>query len=152
MSFALPHGDQLINLLIDDHDKIESLKQKSEKFVSITLTKRQLCDLEMLINGAMSPLSGYMDQATYNSVIENGRLADNLLWPIPIVLDVDEKTAKSIKSGDQIALRDTEGFMPAVLMVSDIWKADKLVEAESIYGTQSSLHPGVDYLLNQRQD
>lgn len=152
MSLTLPHGDQLINLLIDDHDKIEDLKEESEKFVSITLTKRQLCDLEMLINGAMSPLSGYMDQATYNSVIENGRLADNLLWPIPIVLDVDEKTANSIQSGDQIALRDTEGFMPAVLTVSDIWKADKTVEAESIYGTQSSLHPGVDYLLNQSQE
>lgn len=152
MSFTLPHGDQLINLLLDDHDKIENLKEESEKFVSITLTKRQLCDLEMLINGAMSPLNGYMDQATYNSVIENGRLADNLLWPIPIVLDVDEKTANSIQSGDQIALRDTEGFMPAVLTVSDIWKADKHIEAESIYGTQSSLHPGVDYLLNQSQE
>ena len=152
MSYTLPHGKQLINLLIDDHDKIEGLKEESEKFVSITLTKRQLCDLEMLINGAMSPLSGYMDQTTYNSVIENGRLADNLLWPIPIVLDVDKKTANSIQNGDQIALRDTEGFMPAVLTVSDIWKADKKVEAESIYSTQSSLHPGVDYLLNQSQE
>ena len=84
----------------------------------------------------------------FEAVLDEMRLANGLPWPIPIVLDVDEQTAKTIKAGDQIALRDTEGFMPAVLTVSDIWKADKLLEAESIYDTQSTLHPGVDYLLN----
>ena len=149
MSFSEPHGNKLVNLLINDSERVEILKQESEKFSSITLNKRQLCDLEMLINGALSPLSGYMDKNTYDSVIQSSRLPDNLLWPIPIVLDVDEKTAKNIQAGDQIALRDTEGFMPAVLTVSDIWKADKELEAESVYDTKSTLHPGVDYLLNQ---
>lgn len=149
MSCATPHGNQLINLLINNDDKIESLKDQSEQFVSITLTRRQLCDLEMLINGALSPLTGYMDKNTYDSVIQNSRLPDNLLWPIPIVLDIDSKTAENIQAGDKIALRDTEGFMPAVLTVTDIWKADKQLEAESIYSTNSTLHPGVDYLLNQ---
>ena len=152
MSLASPHGEHLINLLIEDKQQVENIKDQSQQFTSITLTKRQLCDLEMLINGALSPLSGYMDKATYDSVIQHSRLPDNSLWPIPIVLDVDEQTAKNIKAGDQIALRDTEGFMPAVLTVSDIWKADKLLEAESIYDTQSTLHPGVDYLLNQCHD
>lgn len=144
----MPHGDHLVDLLIEK-DRIEELKQQSEHFISITLTKRQLCDLEMLINGGLSPLTGYMDKNTYDTVVESGRLPNNLLWPIPIVLDIDSSLAKKLKPGDKVALRDTEGFMPAVLTVSDIWQADKKREAESIYGTTSELHPGVDYLLKQ---
>ncbi len=144
----MPHGNHLVNLLID-RDKAEDLKQLSEQYSSITLNKRQLCDLEMLLNGALSPLTGYMDQSTYNSVIQTARLPNNLLWPIPIILDIDTNSAEKLSPGDKIALRDTEGFMPAVLTVSDIWKADKKLEAESIYGTTSELHPGVDYLINQ---
>ncbi len=146
----MPHGDQLVNLLVGQ-ERADHLKIQSEHFPSITLSKRQLCDLEMLINGAMSPLTGYMDKKTYDSVIQSTRLPDNLLWPIPIILDVNSEFAKNLKTGDKIALRDTEGFMPAVLTVSDVWKADKLLEAESIYGTRSELHPGVDYLINQCQ-
>ncbi len=146
----MPHGDQLVNLLVEQ-ERADHLKIQSEYFPSITLSKRQLCDLEMLINGAMSPLTGYMDKKTYDSVIQSTRLPDNLLWPIPIILDVNSEFAKNLKTGDKIALRDTEGFMPAVLTVSDVWKADKLLEAESIYGTRSELHPGVDYLINQCQ-
>ncbi len=146
----MPHGGHLVNLLVEQ-DKAEQLKKQSEHFPSITLSKRQLCDLEMLINGAMSPLTGYMDKKTYDSVIQSTRLPDNLLWSMPIVLDINSELAKDIKPGDKIALRDTEGFMPAVLTVSDIWQADKKQEAESIYGTCSELHPGVDYLMNQCQ-
>jgi len=144
----MSHGDHLVDLLIEQN-RAEELKHQSEHFISITLTKRQLCDLEMLINGGLSPLTGYMDKNTYDSVIQNGRLPDNLLWPIPIVLDIDASVAEKLNPGDKVALRDTEGFMPAVLTVSEIWQADKKLEAESIYGTTSELHPGVDYLLNQ---
>ncbi len=143
-------SESLVNLLVDT-ETAEQLKQASEKFKSITLTKRQLCDLEMLINGAMSPLTGYMDQKTYRSVIETNRLPDQQLWPMPIILDIDAQTASDIKIGDKIALRDTEGFMPAVLTVSDCWQADKQIEADSIFGTCSELHPGVDYLINHCQ-
>ena len=146
----MPHGGQLVNLLVETN-KANELKQQSEHFPSITLSKRQLCDLEMLINGAMSPLTGYMDQKIYESVIHTTRLPNKLLWSMPIVLDVDAALADTLKSGDKIALRDTEGFMPAVLTVSDIWQADKKLEAESIYGTTSERHPGVDYLFNECQ-
>jgi len=146
----MPHGGQLVNLLVKK-ERAESLKQESEHFLSITLSKRQLCDLEMLINGAMSPLTGYMDKKIYDSVVNSARLPDSLLWPMPIVLDINSELAAKLSPGDKIALRDTEGFMPAVLTVSDIWQADKKLEAESVYGTNSELHPGVDYLFNQCQ-
>ncbi|MCU7819473.1 MAG: hypothetical protein KZQ57_11555 [gamma proteobacterium symbiont of Lucinoma myriamae] len=97
----MPHSNPLINLLVDN-DKAEELKQQSEHFPSITLTKRQLCDLEMLINGGMSPLTGYMDKKTYDSVIQTTRLPDKQLWPIPIVLDIDAKTAAKLSSGASV--------------------------------------------------
>ena len=150
MSGIKPHGDQLVKLIVDS-ETAEELKNQSQHFPSLTLSQRQLCDLELLVNGAFSPLKGFMDKATYQSVIESSRLPDGLLWPIPIVLDVDEQMAETLKPGTQIALRDKEGFMPAVLTVSDVWEADKPQEAESIFGTTSELHPGVDYLFNTVQ-
>lgn len=144
----MSQDEQLINLLVDNNTA-EQLKQQSEHFISVTLTKRQLCDLEMLLNGGLSPLTGYMDKKTYESVIHDSRLPDNQLWPIPIILDIDSSIAEQLKPGDKVALRDTEGFMPAVLTVSEVWQPDKKLEAESIYGTNSELHPGVDYLINQ---
>ena len=122
--FVKPHGDKLVNLLVDP-DKAESLKTESEQYPSLTLTQRQVCDLELLMNGAFSPLTGFMNQADYESVVENMRLADGTVWPVPIVLDVDEAFAGKLQKGSKIALRDVEGFMPAVLTVEDIWQPDK---------------------------
>ncbi len=145
-----PHGSTLVDLMINQQE-VELLKHNSQELTSITLSQRQLCDLELLVNGAFSPLKGFMDQATWQSVIDNGRLKNGLLWPIPIMLDISPELAKKLHTGDKLALRDTEGFMPAVLTVSDIWQADKKTEAEAIYGTTSLMHPGVDYLYHQTE-
>ena len=82
--FVKPHGGQLVNLLVDP-DKAEVLKTESQHYLSITLTQRQVCDLELLMNGAFSPLTGFMNQADYESVVDNMRLADGTVWPVPIV-------------------------------------------------------------------
>ncbi len=147
MSHFMPKNKRITNLIVA-YETAETLKSQSEHFSSITLNKRQLCDLEMLITGGMSPLTGYMDEHTYHCVIQKTRLPDGQLWPIPIILDISETLAKTLHSGDKIALRDTEGFMPAVLTISDIWQADKKQEAQSVYGTTSEAHPGVHYLFN----
>ena len=136
----------MVNLLVDP-DQAESLKTESQQFTSLTLSKRQLCDLELLMNGAFSPLKGYLNQADYTSVIEHMTLADGTIWPIPNVLDVPQAFAEKLKPGQKIALRDTEGFMPAVMTVEDIWQPDKEVEAEKVYNTTSLFHPGVRYLM-----
>ena len=148
MNTSQAHGGQLVNLLVDSQTA-EELKNNSQDFPAITLTQRQLCDLELLVNGAFSPLQGFMDQATWQSVIENSRLPDGLLWPIPINLDISARLAEQLKPGDKLALRDSEGFTPAILIVEDIWQVDKKAEAEAVYGTTSEMHPGVDYLYNQ---
>jgi len=142
-----PYKGDLVNLLLEENEA-EALKIESESYPAITLSQRQQCDLEMLLNGSLSPLTGFMTEDTYNAVIENTRLTDGTLWPIPYYLDITEEEAADLEVGTHLALRDTEGFMPAVLTVESIWRPDKAKEAEAIYGTQDVRHPGVEYLMN----
>ncbi len=129
---------------------IESLaaavKAQSRDWPSWDLTPRQLCDIELLLNGAFSPLQGFMTRRDYERVVAEMRTADGTLWPIPITLDVSQAFADSIGTGMQIALRDSEGVLIAVLEVQDIWKPDKRAEALSVYGTEDNVHPGVNTL------
>ena len=124
------------------------LKESSSHLLSWQLNDRQICDLELLLNGAFNPLKGFMDKDDYNSVRDNMRLANGDLWPIPINLDVTENFSEQINFGDKIVLRDKEGFPLAILTISDIWKPNLLLEAELVYGTKDINHPGVNYLLN----
>lgn len=142
-----PYKGELINLLLEEVDS-ERIKTESESYPAITLTQRQQCDLELLVTGALSPLKGFMNQHDYDSVIENTTLSDGTVWPLPYYLDLTEEQAASIDIGDKISLRDLEGFMPAILTVESKWQPDKNKEAEKIYGTLDTEHPGVDYVMN----
>jgi len=141
-----PYQGELKNLLLPE-EEAERLKVDSEEFPAIVLSQRQQCDLEILLNGGLSPLTGYMTEECYNSVIENTCLPDGIVWPIPYCLDVGEEFA-NLEIGSQLALRDTEGFMPAVLTVESVWRVDKEKEAGAIYGTSDLRHPGVKYLFD----
>lgn len=142
-----PYGGELVNLLLDEADVVR-IKVASESYQAITLTQRQQCDLELLVTGALSPLTGFMNQQDYESVIENATLANGTVWPIPYYLDITSTQAENINIGDKIALRDVEGFMPAIITVESKWLPDKNIEAQKVYGTNDVEHPGVDYLLN----
>ena len=143
-----PHGGILCDLLIQG-EKLNQLKKDSLHLESLTLNDRQLCDIEMLLNGSFSPLIGFLTEADYNSVVNNLHLSDGKIWPIPITLDVNEEFSKNITIGDKIVLRDHEGVAIAIMTVSDKWTPDKENEAELVYGTQDIGHPAVNYLLNQ---
>jgi len=143
-----PHGGILCDLLIQG-EKLNQLKKDSLHLESLTLNDRQLCDIEMLLNGSFSPLIGFLTEADYNSVVNSLHLSDGKIWPIPINLDVKQEFSKSITIGDKIVLRDHEGVALAVLTISDKWTPNKKNEAEQVYGTQDAAHPAVDYLLNQ---
>jgi len=143
-----PYGGSLVNLQLEP-DKAEKLKQQSRDWASWNLTRRQICDLELLSNGAFSPLTGFMGQADYDSVCKNETLANGTYWPVPITLDVPEETAKKLKVGDTLTLRDMEGVMPAVIQVSDIWQPDLKAEAKHLYGTTDEKDPAVSRLMNQ---
>ncbi len=143
-----PHGGILCDLLIQG-EKLNQLKKDSLHLESLTLNDRQLCDIEMLLNGSFSPLIGFLTEADYNSVVNNLHLSDGKIWPIPITLDVKQEFSKSITIGDKIVLRDHEGVAIAIMTVSDKWTPDKENEAELVYGTQDIGHPAANYLLNQ---
>lgn len=125
------------------------LKREASDYQSWDLTERQLCDIELLLNGGFTPLEGFMERADYEAVVHETRLADGTLWPIPVTLDVSEIFAQTLTAGEAIALRDPEGVLLAVMRVSEIWVPDRHREARLVYGTQDPLHPGVEYLLNR---
>ena len=143
-----PHGGMLTNLLVDE-PRGEQLRAASKRWPSWDLTSRQLCDLELLMNGAFSPLQGFMGQADYESVCSSMRLRNGLIWPIPIVLDLPVEFAARLQRGTSVALRDPEGVMVAAIHVEEVWEPDRKAEAESVFGTTDRKHPGVSYVLER---
>ncbi len=133
-----PHGGNLVDLMVDS-ERAASLQVESRDWPSWDLTARQLCDLELLLNGAFSPLKGFMTRADYEAVCEGMRLT----------LDVPEELARQLASGSALALRDHEGVMLAALYVEDVWRPNREVEAEKVFGTTNPEHPGVAYLSGQ---
>ena len=131
----------------------ESIKNEAVKLPHIVLSERQLCDLELILNGGFNPLKSFLSRADYESVIKNMRLENGKLWPIPIILDVKKEDLEiNIKLNKKIALRDKEGFLIAIIKIKEIWKPDKKEEAKLIYGTNDINHPGVKQLFNKTND
>jgi sulfate adenylyltransferase len=148
MNIINAHGGELVNLIPDA--EVKAARQKiANDLPDWSLTDRQICDLEMLLNGSFSPLKGFMTEKDYNAVLKDMRLADGTLWPMPINLDVDEKTMHAAKEAGQLTLRDKEGVVLAILKVEDAWKADKTAEAQAVYETTDLKHPAVNYLMNR---
>ena len=146
-AFKEPHGGELKSLYLSP-DEAEQEKVKAKDYPSWDLTPRQFCDLELLLNGAFSPLEGFLNKDDYDSVVKTMRLTNDVLWPIPITLDVSEVFAADLKSGQHIALRDLEGVLIATLQVGDIWTPDKKAEAKAVFGTTDETHPAVNSLNN----
>jgi sulfate adenylyltransferase len=143
-----PHGGRLVNLLAGS-ERASELRDASRAWPSWDLTARQLCDLELLINGGFSPLTGFMTRADYESVCSRMRLTNGTLWPIPITLDVPHELAGNLGVGATLALRDPEGVLLAALHAEDVWQPDLMAEAETVYGTTDRRHPGIAYLLDR---
>src|SRR6476646_1224752 len=142
-----PYGGELGDLIAPAECRAE-LKAASRDWPSWDLTARQLCDLELLLNGGFSPLRGFMTKRDYERVCDEMRLASGILWPIPITLDVTEDFAKSLTAGrSKIALRDPEGVMLALLHVEEVWKPDRRQEAQAVFNSTVATHPGVYHLL-----
>ncbi len=143
----LPDNLSTVPELLVPRDKAEELKMEAAELPSWDLTPRQICDLELLMNGGFHPLKGFLGVDDYERVVVEMRLADGALWPIPITLDVDRAFADGMEIGRDIALRDREGVILATLTVTDIWIPDKEKEARLVFGSGDRSHPGVDHLL-----
>lgn len=142
-----PHGKTLVSFHLSA-DELSEYSELSNKTSSLTLSLKQQCDLEMISNGAFSPLSTFNNQKDYEEILLNNKLSNGLVWPIPIVLDVPDQFLKSLDKNEYISLRNAEGFLLAILKVNEFWAPDKKEEANSVFKSNDPNHPGVDYLFN----
>ena len=142
-----PHGGSLTERYLDAAAATAE-KRLAVDYKSWDLTTRQLCDIELLLNGGYSPLDGFLGKGDYERVVTDMRLSSGLLWPIPITLDVSAEFATDLRQGERIALRDQEGVPIATMEVDNIWEPDKDQEAHNVFGTTDETHPGVRYLLH----
>ena len=143
------------SLIVKGEDARASLMEevRQQAYPDLVLTGRQLCDVELLLNGGFNPLDGFLNKKDTESVYDNYRLANGMLWPMPINLDVATETGKQLASGPQgsVALRDQEGNLIAVMDLNDAWEVDKEREAKAVFGGDPE-HPAIRYLYNQAGD
>ncbi len=137
-----PHGGTLVNLLVDDDEHVE-IGREVASLPTIELDSRHLADFELLANGGFSPLTGFMGEADYHSVVENMTLANGLPWSMPVTLSVPESRAGELTPGVRADLRDDEGFPLGVIDIEEVYRRDKTRLAEQVYRTTDEAHPGV---------
>jgi sulfate adenylyltransferase len=142
-----PHGGSLVNRELTGEIREEALA-RAASLTKIQLNDLNLADLEMISNGALSPLTGYMGREDYESVVHNLRLANDLPWSIPVTLAVSKELADSISEGQDVALVEGEKIL-AILEVQEKYTYNKQVEAEKVYRTTEEAHPGVARLYKQ---
>jgi len=133
-----PYGGKLVNLLVDGGQRRE-LAEYANKLPSLQLSPRSLCDLELLSVGAFSPLDCFMGKADYTSVLEEMRLADGTLFPIPVTLPVADP--RSIPLGKDIALRNPKNDLIAIMSIEEVFEWSLSKEADLVLGTQDARHP-----------
>src|SRR4030095_7260789 len=135
-----PYGGKLVNLLVEGKER-EELLSRAANLPSIKITMRNLCDLELIATGGFSPLTTFMGKADYDRVLREMRLADGTLWPLPITLTADPKELPTV--GENLALRDANFDLIAVMTLNEVYHWDAEVEAAHAYGTTDPKHPMV---------
>ncbi len=143
-----PHGGVLVDRMLHGAERDEALA-RTKNLKTITLGPVSLADLELIAVGALSPLTGFMDRRNYETVVESMRLANGLVWSIPITLPVTREVAAALHVGEEIALTEPGGRVLAVLTLSDRYEYDKAREAQQVYRTTDEKHPGVARLYKQ---
>eukprot|EP00276_Gloeochaete_wittrockiana_P018116 CAMPEP_0184338118 /NCGR_PEP_ID=MMETSP1089-20130417/6652_1 /TAXON_ID=38269 ORGANISM="Gloeochaete wittrockiana, Strain SAG46.84" /NCGR_SAMPLE_ID=MMETSP1089 /ASSEMBLY_ACC=CAM_ASM_000445 /LENGTH=577 /DNA_ID=CAMNT_0026664421 /DNA_START=82 /DNA_END=1815 /DNA_ORIENTATION=- len=147
-----PYGGKLVDLLVTGEEREQLLKDSAE-LVNYHMTERQVCDAELLINGGFSPLTGFLNQADYESVVNNLTLADGTFWPMPITLDVSREAAATYSIGQRLNLRDEEFNLIGILTIESIYEPNKALEAEKVLGSPDDIcHPSIAYLLQEAGD
>ncbi|MEL7034714.1 MAG: sulfate adenylyltransferase [Cyanobacteria bacterium J06592_8] len=143
-----PHGGELINRIASPEQRQEFL-EKADVLPRVQLDARSLSDLEMIAIGGFSPLTGFMGQADYQTVVESMRLGNGLPWSVPITLSVNEEVATPLLEGNFIRLDSPSGKFVGVLQLTEKYTYDKEKEALNVYRTTEEKHPGVKVVYDQ---
>jgi len=139
-----PHGGELIDLMLKTDAEKEAAIAKCT--AELQLTPRQLCDVELIVNGGFSPLTGFMDEATYKNVVDNMELPNGLIFGLPVVFDTD---SEDLQPGMTVLLKDGDSPI-ATIEFTDKYLPDKVKECKSCYGTSELEHPGTLMVATER--
>ena len=154
MSMSIPHGNKLIERILRGEER-EAALRRAHELKQIPLSDVGVSDLEMIANGAMSPLTGFMAKADYDSVVQNMRLANGLVWSLPITLPVAKNVAADLRVGEEIALIESNGatngsaIILGVMKIAEKFSYDKTRETQEVYRTTEAAHPGVARVMSQ---
>ncbi|MDA8233469.1 MAG: sulfate adenylyltransferase [Clostridia bacterium] len=148
MSNIKPHGGHLVNKILTGVER-EAALAKAANLPKVALRPWQVSDLECIASGAFSPIEGFLTQEDYLSVVNNMRLANGIIWSIPITLAVTEDEAAVLAVGDEVALTGEDRTILGLLKLADKYTYDKNLEAEKVYRTIDTSHPGVERLFQQ---
>ncbi len=141
MGIAKPHGGKLVNRIT---------KKDPEQLFSVPVDEDLANDIENIADGIFSPLEGFLVKEDFENVVREGRLSNGLPWTVPIVLDVDETSAKKMKDAGEVAL-NLKGIKFAILHVEEAYTFDKNTTAKGVYGTTDPKHPGVAKTLQMNE-
>jgi sulfate adenylyltransferase len=144
-----PHGGILINRLSTDGPAAAALYERALAAPLVLLSEVALSDLELIATGVVSPLTGFMDSATYRAVLDTMHLPGGLPWTIPITLPVSAEVATRLSIGNDVALADQAGRIVGLMELRESFPYDKTREAEVVYRTTDDRHPGVARLYTQ---
>jgi len=142
------HGGDLVNRQLVGTAREQALK-KAASLSSISISDWAISDLELIGIGGFSPLTGFLGQKDYSSVLQTSRLSNGTVWSVPITLSVTEKEADRYQIGDNIALKGEDGIIYGTLELTEKYSYDKVLEAEKIYGTTEKAHAGVEKLFTR---
>ena len=143
-----PHGGRLVDRVVRAGGREERLREAAE-LPKVPLGPRALSNLEMISTGVFSPLTGFMDRETYESVVEDMRLPGGTAWPLPVTLTVDEERARDLPEDAEISLVDGDGEPVATMLLRERYRYDREREARLVYRTDERDHPGVAALYRR---
>ncbi|BDM83382.1 sulfate adenylyltransferase [Acaryochloris marina] len=144
-SIIPPHGGTLIDAVLTGADHTQAL-ESTARLPHLVLSDRNLADLECLATGVYSPLTGFVSELDYRTIVKEMRLSSGLAWSIPVTLQVPEANADRYPLDSDIALMHPDGTVLAVMTVISKFRPDQTLEAQSVYGTDTEQHPGVKAL------
>merc|ERR1719182_53700 len=139
----VPHGGKLVDLFVAEGDKAAVAASATK---TVEITERQSCDVQLLCNGGLSPLTGFLNEEAYNQVVETMKLPDGNILGLPIVMDTDDE---AVAVGDKLLLKFQDTPM-AVMTVESKWFPDKALECVKCYGVGTIEHPGVRMVAMER--
>lgn len=139
-----PHGGRLVDRIDSDLDPSDF-----DDIPEINLSHRTYQDVINVACGRFSPIEGFLTHSDFLKVVHDMTLEDGVVWPLPVVCDVDEEKAAELDPEGNALLVRPDGDPVGILTVHEVFKYNKEEAARNVFGTDDREHPGVAHFMNQ---